>query len=90
MTGQTTTPKSRVTATFEITGTGFAEGELDLSGRTPDEVAELIENQMVTHPSLCHQCAGEISDPEAGELTEFAVNGVFYEFRDGHWTRESE
>jgi hypothetical protein len=78
------TDLTRVSAAFRIVGGGACERDLDITGLTPDEIADLVF-VTIANPSLCHQCVRDISDPEVEELTEFTVNGVDYN-RDGeHW-----
>lgn len=76
---------AKVSASYAISAGGWAKGELDVDGLTPDQMAELIEQTLDPEVSVCHQCAHRISDPEAYEMTGFTVNGVDYEHRDGHW-----
>lgn len=76
---------TRVTASFAIGAGGFGEGDLDVTGLNPDQIADLIWQQIAPSPSLCHQCTGEVIDPEVDELTGFCVDGVEYEMVGDHW-----
>lgn len=76
---------AKISASFAIYAGGWAEGELEVEGLTPDEVAELIQRELDPEVSVCHQCAHRISDPEAEEVTGFSVDGVYYEKRGDHW-----
>lgn len=75
---------AHVGASFAVNAGTYAEGELDLSGLSPDQMAERIW-ELDIDVSLCHQCANGLSDPEPSELVGFNVDGVEYVERDGHW-----
>lgn len=79
------TDLTRVTATFAIAAGGYGEGDLDVTGLTPDEIADLIMELVAVDPTLCHQCADEMSDPQIEELTGFRVGRVEYEKVGDHW-----
>lgn len=70
-------------ASYAVHGGGYAEGTIP-DGLTVDAMAAAIYDE---HPgvSLCHQCGGDISDPEVEEVTGFTVDGVTYERVDGEW-----
>jgi hypothetical protein len=76
---------AKIIAAYAISAGGWAEGELDVEGLTPDEMAELVEQTLDPEVSVCHQCAHRISDPEPSAMVGFTVDGVDYEQRDGHW-----
>lgn len=74
-----------VSATFEVNAGTTTDYRLDIFGKTPDEIANEIQNN-APGISLCHQCAREVADPEAGELTSFYIGGKSYSLQDdGHW-----
>jgi hypothetical protein len=66
-----------ILATFSVGGGNAQDVEIDTEGLTPDQIAEALINNAET-PSLCHQCARDISDPELSELTSFTLDGVEY------------
>ncbi len=72
---------SHVSASFSVGAGSWAEGEIGTEGLTLAEVAEAAYE---LHPgiSLCHQCAGELSDPEVLELTSLVIDGVEYTYSD--------
>lgn len=76
---------TRVTATFSVGAGAYGECDIDVTGLTPDQIAEIAMTDTNVSTTLCHQCANSISDPEIEEMTGFTVNGVEYEFVDGHW-----
>lgn len=76
---------AKITATFTVNAGTYAEGVLNVAGLTPDDIALKVEGELDVDTSVCHQCSHNISDPEPGDLTGFAVDGVEYELRDGHW-----
>jgi hypothetical protein len=77
---------SRVSASFSVGAGTWAEGEIDTDGMSLDDIAEAVYE---IHPgiSLCHQCAGELSDPEVVELTSFTLDGTEYTYNEdtGKW-----
>lgn len=74
-----------VSATFEVGAGTVADYQLDIFNKTPDEIANEIQND-APGISLCHQCARDVVDPEAGKLTSFYINGKSYSLKgDGHW-----
>jgi hypothetical protein len=83
------TELSRVTASYAITASGWAWGELDLKGLSPDEMADLIEEALDPDVWLCHKCAHRVNGPEVDEMTGFSVGGIDYvrSTVDGHWRR---
>jgi hypothetical protein len=68
---------STIIAAFAVYGGTAVEFELDVEGMTDQEIAEAVEEASGEYldTSLCHQCAHNISDPEAGELTGLTVDG---------------
>lgn len=79
------TGMARITASFSVNAGAYGEGNADVTGLTPDEIAELVWAVVDAYPSVCHQCANSVIDPEIDELTAFAVDGVHYEKVDDHW-----
>lgn len=80
---------TRISAVFEIQAGAVGDCEIDITGLTPDEIAELVEYAADVNASLCHQCAHDISDLSVGEMTSFTVNNVDYENVDGRWVAQS-
>lgn len=76
---------TRVTATFAIGASGYGKADLDVTGLTPDEMAVLVFDTVDVNTTLCHQCAGSISDPEVEELVGFRVGDVDYVKDGDHW-----
>jgi hypothetical protein len=74
-----------VTGTFEVGAGTTGKATLDVAGLTPDQIAELFIQKSDAYADVCHQCARNIEDPEVGDLVSFTVDGVSYEFQDGHW-----
>lgn len=74
-----------VTGTFAVDAGTNGKARIDVAGLTPDEVAELFIRESDAYAGVCHQCAHNIDNPEVGDLVSFTVDGVSYEFRDGHW-----
>lgn len=72
-----------IAAYFAVGGSTFRAVELDIEGKTPEQIAELVDRNS-GYVSLCHQCAPECQGPEL-ELTGFTANGVEYIRRDGKW-----
>lgn len=66
---------THVSATFTITGGGYAEGELpvDPARMSPEYIAEVIAHRLWSGVTLCHQCDHEISDPDMTEVTSFTI-----------------
>lgn len=71
---------THVSATFAIGASGYAEGELsiDPARMSPEYIAEVIANRLWPGITLCHQCDGQLSDPEMTEVTSFTVGGKTY------------
>lgn len=44
-----------VTATFNVSAGTYAEGLLNLTGLTPDEIAELLFSEVVADVTLCRE-----------------------------------
>jgi hypothetical protein len=76
---------TRVTATFSVGAGAYGECHIDVTGLTPDEIAAIALVETDVSTSLCHQCAGNISDPEIEDLTGFRVGDVEYTWDGGHW-----
>lgn len=74
-----------IDAYYSVTGSTARSLQLDVEGKTPGEIADMLEAHF-DGVSMCHQCAPDCQDPEA-ELQGFHLDGVDYE-RDtqtGHW-----
>lgn len=81
--------KQHVRASFSVGAGAYGECDIDITGLSPDEIADLVFNEAAPDTTLCHQCADHVSDPEVEELTGFSVGGVEYvKQQDGHWTVE--
>jgi len=78
-----------VTATFNVSAGTYAEGCFDVTGLTPDEIAELLFGEIVADTSLCDECCKKLSDPEVEKLTGFNVDGVDYEKVGHEWVAQS-
>lgn len=76
---------SEVSAYFTVTGSTGRRITIDAEGKTPEEIAALIDDQF-DGVSLCHQCNSECEDP-SGELTGFTLDSVEYEERGGWWVK---
>lgn len=74
---------AKVSATWAVEAGTYAEGELDLTGLSADQVAALIDTELDPDVSVCHQCGDGVIDPQVGELTGFTVDGQ-------HYTRDPE
>jgi hypothetical protein len=83
---------THVSATFSIAGSGYAEGELnvDPARMSPEYVAEVIANRLWPGVTLCHQCDGEISDPEMTEVTSFTIGEKTWSSRTNEVTGATE
>lgn len=79
---------SEIDAYFAVGGSTWRGLRFDAEGKTPDEIAALIEREF-DGVSLCHQCISDCEDPEA-ELSGFSVDGVEYLQRDGSWVAVSD
>jgi len=66
----------KVAGSFAVHGGTYTEVEIDVTGLTVDQIAEVLENE--SYVSLCHECAGKVSDPEVGEMTSLEIDGVEY------------
>ena len=75
---------SKVSGSFEVNASNWAEVEFDTDGLSPDEIVQKLYEE---HPgiSVCHQCANDIEDPELGDVVGFTVDGVEYIRLDGEW-----
>ena len=78
---------SKIVAAYTVTGGTARVFNLDVTDKTPDEIAALLDREF-DGVSMCHQCAPECEDPE-GELSSFTIGGVDYERRDGQWVAAS-
>jgi hypothetical protein len=74
-----------IRGTFEVGAGAVGEVDIDVTGMTPDEIAQAFDDAADVDTSLCHQCAHVIEDPQVGDLVSFTVDGVSYEQRDGKW-----
>lgn len=78
-----------ITATFEVAAGTTGDYRLDITGMTPDQIAEALHND-APGISLCHQCAPSVVDPESGDLASFYIDGKSYSMQDdGHWGVDS-
>lgn len=78
-----------VTASFSVGAGTYAEGYLDVTGLRPDEIAELVFDEIAADTSLCHECCEKLSDPEIADLVAFNVGGVEYEKVGHEWVAQS-
>jgi hypothetical protein len=76
-----------IVACFAVTGSTARNMKIDIEGKTPDEIADLVDGEF-DGVSMCHQCAPNCEDPEA-ELTAFTIGSTDYERADGHWIEVS-
>ncbi|GLZ34849.1 hypothetical protein Lesp02_70360 [Lentzea sp. NBRC 105346] len=69
--------RANIIATFAVYAGTTVEFELDVEGMTDQEIAEAVEAASGDHidTRLCHQCAHNVVDPEAQELTGLTVDG---------------
>jgi hypothetical protein len=76
---------AEIGAFYAVTGSTARTLQLDVEGKTPGEIADMLEEHF-DGISMCHQCAPECQDPEA-ELNGFHLDGVDYEreLETGHW-----
>jgi hypothetical protein len=65
-----------VVGVFTINGSATRGVEM-ADGLTVEQVAERMYAE-AEGVSLCHQCAGEIDDPELGDLTQLVIDGKVY------------
>jgi hypothetical protein len=80
---------TKIEANFEVFAGTSGECEIDITGLTPDEIAELVEQSADAYPTVCHQCARDIDDPQLGDMTSFSVGDVYYEKVGDHWVVSS-
>jgi hypothetical protein len=84
------TKPSHITAAFEVFASTAADVELDVTGMTPDQVADRLQD-VGAYVGVCHECAHVISDPELGDLTGFSIGGRHYGLdpETGSWVESS-
>jgi hypothetical protein len=77
------------TAVYEVVaGTPYV-GEAELEGLSPDDMAIAIDQVSEPNPSVCHQCADGIDDPQVGDLVGFVIDGKSYMRQDdGTWIED--
>lgn len=68
---------SRIFAAFAVNAGTAIEFELDITGMSDEQIVQAVEEASGEHlyVSVCHQCAQNISDPEAGDLVGLTVDG---------------
>lgn len=76
-------------AIYEVFASTVADGEAELTGMTPEVMAQRIDEIAEPYVSVCHQCSDSVNDPQVGDLVAFIVDGVEYTEVDGKWVADS-
>jgi hypothetical protein len=76
---------TKITATFSVGAGAYGECDIDVTGLTPDEIADRVMDEADVDTTLCHHCADHVIDPEIKDLTGFRVGDVDYEHNGEHW-----